>query len=56
MINQHASKIPDNYEIFFSQINCNYSIWYVEPPNAKPELMVGGFDTKEDAVAYLLNL
>ncbi len=47
-------QIPDNYEIYFSQVNCEWSIWHTSSKKSKPEIMAEGFKTKEDALKYLL--
>lgn len=46
--------LPENYEIYFSQVSASYSIFYAKPEDVQAELMVGGFRTKEDAIEYLL--
>ena len=51
---QFNVKLPDNYEINFSQVNGDYSIFYAEPGATRAELMADGFETKEDAIQYLL--
>ena len=48
-------KLPDNYEIYFSQVTGLHSIWYAEDGDVRAELIVGGFKTREDAITYLLN-
>ena len=52
----NETPLPDNYEIYFSQVSGLHSIWYTESSGAKPELMVGGFETRDEAMMYLLCL
>jgi len=46
--------LPEGYEIFFSQVNCEWSIWYKENKESKSELMADSFKTKEEAIEFLL--
>lgn len=48
------ARIPKGYEIHFSQVNGDFSIWHKEPEAIRPELMADSFATKEDAIEYLL--
>lgn len=54
MNNQSNQAIPKNYDIHFSQVNGDWSIFYTEPGENRAELMADGFTTKEDAIEYLL--
>ncbi len=46
--------LPKGYEIFFSQVNGEWSIWHKESKESKSELMADSFKTKEEAIEFLL--
>ena len=53
-LNKPIEQLPEGYEIYFSQVTSEWSIFHKEPGAVRPELMADGFTTKEEAIEFLL--